>query len=46
MKVGGRWTLHTGEVSSMNLFQNKQVSWKVGEAWGLQSLGVHLQVGK
>lgn len=34
MKVEGRRTLHTREVSRKNLFQNKQVSWKVGEAWG------------
>lgn len=34
MKVEGRWTPHTREVSSKNLFQNKQVSWKVGEAGG------------
>lgn len=34
MKVEGRWTVHMREASSKNLFQNKQVSWKVGEAWG------------
>lgn len=34
MKVEGRWTPHTKEVRSKNLFQNKQVSWKVGEAGG------------
>jgi hypothetical protein len=32
MKVEGRWTLHIREVSRKNLFWNKQVSWKVGEA--------------